>query len=635
LPMSVALKVIVSLPLVLLPWAAAHFAKVAGLTAPGQVLTGAASLIFLFDSSNSNLGGNIASTVTGEYAYAWSMLLCIVTLAIFARDLERGRRGPAAGFVGGIAALCHPIGAMFLVVGLISQAALAPVKARRGAAIHLVQSFVLTGLIASFWYLPFLRYGDYRIDAVFTKRTDYGSILFPFSPLLEVVFVALAGLAVYEAVRRQWRPILALAIAGATFGLGVLIVPQGAINNGRLTPWWNLSRLMLAGVGASVLVGYVVERVSWKRRQSTMIGAPLGIAAVLLFCISWNVGTLPLGDRTTTSLGEWTLATDFQWIVGPSHQLTPTVQFQALSFAGIERGPYWGEYQELVSTLDDITAERGCGRIGYEFKWDGRYGSIYALQLLPKFTDGCVTTINGLLAGSPNANFFQPVAESAWSMEAEKYNRRLPFEEPNMARGVSYLRELGCQYYLALTPEMVADARAADGLTELATVGPWSVFEVADVALVEPLTRVPYVDSSVAGRDDWSDASMAWFQQADSTAPRVSLKGANGWPATAEESAQSKLPTNEVADIVDDGDTISFNVSVPGVPVLVRESYFPTWKAEGADGPYRVAPNWMVLPDEDAPQLEELCGDRWVFVYRARSATGCEATARVEISDWV
>jgi hypothetical protein len=31
------------------------------------------------------------------------------------------------------------------------------------------------------------------------------------------------------------------------------------------------------------------------------------------------------------------------------------------------------------------------------------------------------------------------------------------------------------------------------------------------------------------------------------------------------------------------------------VPVLVRTSYFPNWQASGADGPYRVSPNLMVV----------------------------------------
>jgi hypothetical protein len=50
--------------------------------------------------------------------------------------------------------------------------------------------------------------------------------------------------------------------------------------------------------------------------------------------------------------------------------------------------------------------------------------------------------------------------------------------------------------------------------------------------------------------------------------------------------------------------SISFEVDEVGVPVLVRVSYFPTWKVEGADGPYRVAPNFMVvIPTENQVKL--------------------------------
>jgi hypothetical protein len=50
--------------------------------------------------------------------------------------------------------------------------------------------------------------------------------------------------------------------------------------------------------------------------------------------------------------------------------------------------------------------------------------------------------------------------------------------------------------------------------------------------------------------------------------------------------------------------SISFEVDQVGVPVLVRVSYFPTWKVDGADGPYRVAPNFMVvIPTENQVTL--------------------------------
>jgi hypothetical protein len=41
--------------------------------------------------------------------------------------------------------------------------------------------------------------------------------------------------------------------------------------------------------------------------------------------------------------------------------------------------------------------------------------------------------------------------------------------------------------------------------------------------------------------------------------------------------------------------SVSFDVDRIGVPVLVRVSYFPNWNVSGAEGPYRVAPNMMVV----------------------------------------
>jgi uncharacterized membrane protein len=41
--------------------------------------------------------------------------------------------------------------------------------------------------------------------------------------------------------------------------------------------------------------------------------------------------------------------------------------------------------------------------------------------------------------------------------------------------------------------------------------------------------------------------------------------------------------------------SISFHVSRVGTPVLVKVSYFPNWHASGADGPWRVTPDLMVV----------------------------------------
>jgi len=50
-----------------------------------------------------------------------------------------------------------------------------------------------------------------------------------------------------------------------------------------------------------------------------------------------------------------------------------------------------------------------------------------------------------------------------------------------------------------------------------------------------------------------------------------------------------------VSNVEIEQQSFSFDVDQTDVPVLVRIGYFPNWKASGADGPYRVGPNMMVV----------------------------------------
>ena len=56
-----------------------------------------------------------------------------------------------------------------------------------------------------------------------------------------------------------------------------------------------------------------------------------------------------------------------------------------------------------------------------------------------------------------------------------------------------------------------------------------------------------------------------------------------------------RSPTVKVSNIRTTESSVSFDVSRTGVPVMVKTSYYPNWKAEGADGPWRATPNFMVV----------------------------------------
>jgi hypothetical protein len=221
--------------------------------------------------------------------------------------------------------------------------------------------------------------------------------------------------------------------------------------------------------------------------------------------------------------------------------------------------------------------------------------------------------------------------QSELSTSPSRAQRDLPYSNLSINQGVGHLQDLGVRYYMAFTDQALLQAQADPRLTEVATAGPWVVFLVADSDLVVGLDHVPVVvDGVQGGGEAWLVPSVGWWQAEN--VPLIAESGPDDWPSTSmtviEESitalAQAVendsgrvaemralaagLPTvlpseamtpATVSDIVTDEFSVSFEVDEIGKPVLVRTSYFPNWEATGAEGPYRVSPNLMVVVPTD------------------------------------
>ena len=68
-----------------------------------------------------------------------------------------------------------------------------------------------------------------------------------------------------------------------------------------------------------------------------------------------------------------------------------------------------------------------------------------------------------------------------------------------------------------------------------------------------------------------------------------------GSTVAVDKAPRRPTPGTGVRNIRAGDDSVSFDVDRPGSPVLVKASYFPNWKANGAKGPWRVTPNLMVV----------------------------------------
>ena len=281
--------------------------------------------------------------------------------------------------------------------------------------------------------------------------------------------------------------------------------------------------------------------------------------------------------------------------------------------------------------MDEVGSEFGCGRSLWEYGPDrlGSYGTPMAPMLLPHWTDGCIGSMEGLYFEASATTPYHFLLQSELSSRPSRAQRDLPYSGLDALSGTGHLQDLGVRYYMAFSEEAVAQGRAVPELTEIATAGAWVIFLVSDSELVVPLDHLPVVmDGLDAGGEEWLIPTVAWWEADD--APLVAATGPSDWPQTSVSEMEEAWPgleslgdesrvslMNELAaafpsvlDRVDvdpvnvsnvevDEFTISFEVDRVGTPVLVRSSYFPNWSVSGAEGPYRVAPNLMVVIPTD------------------------------------
>ena len=638
LPYGVAFKIVTVLGLVTLPAAAATLGHQLRLPFPTPAVLAAATVPFVFDRFHTIWGGNAAATLAGEFAFSISLSLALFFLAALSRALETGRGRALAGVLFAATAVCHLLPAAFAVfAALVLLLLRRPDRARWGIVIT---AGLIGAALASFWFVPFMGRLPYSNDMGWERtyayvdnllpwlRTDDGATE-PMTRHLKWIFPLAAGGVIVGLVRRR-RGVAALTAIAAAAALAFRFVPEGAIWNARFLPFWYLAVYLLAAVGIAELS--LLLRDAFARldpvpifdpddpapiRVPDRVGpgpAPVVAAIGSLVCAVVLTG-IPLGLFDT---GRIELPGDpsipFLQRTATDDSFIPS--WARWNYSGYERKPAYPEFREVITTMEEIGETEGCGRAMWEYEPElNRFGTPMALMLLPYYTNGCIGSMEGLFFESSATVPYHFLNQSELSRTPSRAMRDLPYRDLDVNAGVEHLQLLGVRYYLATTPEAQAQARQHPDLDLLATTSPvtvtypsgdatrtWEIYRVQDAELVAPLSFEPVVAGGVDSKDGWLEAAVAWYQDPLRWDIPLAADGPSSWARIADADAVA-TPTAvrpaRVSRIESDDDSIAFDVDRPGVPVVVRASYFPNWKADGADGPYRITPNLMVVVPTD------------------------------------
>ena len=110
------------------------------------------------------------------------------------------------------------------------------------------------------------------------------------------------------------------------------------------------------------------------------------------------------------------------------------------------------------------------------------------------------------------------------------------------------------------------------------------------------------------GDEEFFEATLDYYDDVTRLDRWVVMDGPEDWRRIDdidERRGGPSLPSGTVTDIVLEDHKLSFTTTAVGVPHLVKVSYFPNWRASGAEGPYRAAPSLMVVvPTQEEVVLE-------------------------------
>lgn len=561
---------------------------------------GVAMLIVLLQPRLWRVGGTIWSAATGEFSYGISLSAGLLTLGMASAGLRTGRYRALTGACLGVTMLSHtvPTATVFLGLAVLTLTRFSWAKVRWTASV------VAVGVgLAGFWLVPLLLRLDMTSGPDSAATTAWADVLF-LAEMAPVIIVALAGLAVTAFLylvgetRRRDDVATFLAWMALTSFLLFALLPTAAIEDIRFLPCWFLWLSLLAANAISRLAEFLDnERLSSARGRplaSPQLGlllTPVALFAAIV--LLWGSG-----------LGEG--------LLHPAD--SPAVrEFTKTHMSGYQRGENRREFQGFIDATRSIAHDKGCGRAIAEWnegEWDGARQPF--ADMTAYWTDGCIASGGGLtMQSSPTTPFLRAARERVSFEAVALEGERKPFDLP---AGIGDFRLLGIRYLIASHPStqrsadsnpdlrLVAEAAASEGKS-------WRFYEVRDVEVVQPLQYEPMVVPSLdRSRKAWDRAARPWFETGPARDVPLAVDGPPEWlraDSVPDTLPRRPLPATTVSNVVLDRQRIAFDVADVGIPILVKVSYFPNWRAKGADGPWRVTPNHMVVvPRSNTVQLD-------------------------------
>ncbi len=576
MPLQVAFKLVSLLGTALLPVCAFGMLRLIRCPFPGPGIGAALMLPFLFNGANSMWGGNILSTLAGEFTYSFSMALSLVLIGSLYRGASEEKYLVRNAMLVFLVGFSH--GYTLLFVEAMSLFILITPTGFVRRLVYLFKVYALGFCLLAFWLVPLLVFTKYTTSyhLVWTVRSIHEII-----PEILLPFIAVGiGSSVILLIWGLWAmynsgSALLAKLAYLWFGLLVAIVffvaaPRIGVVDIRYVPYGQLMACLLAALSLGWLGSRLLNR--WGLSLILMV-------LVVAFTMHWT------NDRVGSVQG-WS-----KW-----------------NYEGFEGKKTWPVFYRINQALQGDFQDP---RVVYEHSADHNiFGSTRAFESLPLFAGRA--TLEGLYMQASISAPFIFYIQSEVSKETSQPFPQYNYTTMDFERARAHLKLFNVRDLVIRSSAAKQAIRKAAGYQLKQSIGHYELWELTTNAdrYVELLENEPVFYQGKS----WKEVSYQWFTRDDLMDVHLVFDPENQPEKTdSVKLAAGSLETLprmrvdaedcQVREVVGN-DTIQIDTTCINKPLLVKVSYHPNWRVEGAERIYLVSPSFMLIyPQQQHVQL--------------------------------
>ncbi len=558
-----------------------------------------AGLFYVFTESFTIYGGNLASTLAGQFSFAYSLAFGNLAIFYLIKSNNKFRFSISSIFL----SLC-------LLSHLIPFIIYIPIYGfywlfKKENINQKILSITIFLALVSRWFISLFINLEFTTNMSYTPFTRLEDLIK--EDILPVIFILLGLIFAKFKELIEYKSLNLFEIYLVTSSILLyFFVPEGALWNGRLVPFFNLGvifilfkaieifvkDLNLYQQGINVLTILFLIGTSyclyifydkWSSNQSYLNQYIPIIFLISIFAIlnlrnveiQINLLLLSIVLSTVTFLPHW-----LNW-----------------NFTGYEGKNDWTQIENLYTKLDDLKP----GRIMWEPNSDmNKYGTPMTLMTIPYFTKH--TSMEGLYFDSSITTPFHFISVSGLAKRPSNPVGGLSYINNQFDKGVEYLNHLGVDYFISYTEEIESKAMDSEKLILLFSSEPFSVFKVnsskveliyQDIKIFSKASTQDGILSSILRDTDINNFFDKAYESFDELDKKRVIEVSNGMNIVS-----SKKNDLQITDLNITNNKISFFTDSPGELHLIKVSYFPNWKITNGKGPFRTSPSFMsVIPD--------------------------------------